>query len=153
MHNPALSRTALLLCVAAALAGCQAFERLTGPTGPTQPAAVAPAAAPPQDPAPGGEPEEQAALSVPVDDDPKQFLGQEGEAISATLGAPDLVRRDGPAEVRQFRGGACTLDLFLYPGAGDVLSVRHVELRGASLDGDGRRACLADMIRTRTLSG
>ena len=87
----------------------------------------------------------------PVNDDPMQFLGLAGDQVAASLGAPDLIRRDGTAEVRQFHGSACTLDLFLYHTNG-VSTVKHVELRGASLESDARRACLADMIRSRQLT-
>ncbi|NMM44976.1 hypothetical protein HH303_10840 [Rhodospirillaceae bacterium KN72] len=87
----------------------------------------------------------------PVNDDPMQFLGLRSDDIAASLGAPDLIRRDGTAEVRQFHGSACTLDLFLYQTNG-VSTVKHVELRGASLESDARRACLADLIRSRQLS-
>ena len=87
----------------------------------------------------------------PVNDDPMQFLGLGGDDIAASLGVPDLIRRDGTAEVRQFHGSACTLDLFLYRTNG-VSTVKHVELRGASVESDARRACLADLIRSRRLS-
>ncbi|MEQ8440658.1 MAG: hypothetical protein RIG88_13170 [Roseitalea porphyridii] len=96
---------------------------------------------------------QQAALDAQIDDDPQQFMGLDGESIALTLGQPDLIRRDGPAEVLQFRGTACVLDLFMYPGDDQVLSVRHVELRGASLNANAERSCLAEMIRQRSLTG
>jgi len=96
---------------------------------------------------------QQAALDAQVDDDPQQFMGLDGNSITLALGQPDLIRRDGPAEVLQFRGQACVLDLFMYPGDDQVLSVRHVELRGASLNVDAERSCLAEMIRQRSLTG
>lgn len=94
---------------------------------------------------------------APIDDNPLQFMGLGDAAISAALGDPDLTRRDGPAEVRQFRGDACVLDLFLYPATPTVtvgpLAVRHVELRGPNLTPAARRACMVDMIRNRSVTG
>ena len=102
----------------------------------------------------------------PVNDDPDQFLGQSGVAVAGLLGAPDLIRRDGSAEVWQYRGTAegrsCALDVFLYgsdavapartgtegiaPGG---LEVRYVDLRGAAASFPERRACLAAMLRAQ----
>ena len=98
--------------------------------------------------------DEQTAsvFSSPIDDNPQQFMGLGDQAVMATLGDPDLTRRDGPAEIRQFRGQDCVLDLFMYPAAGD-LAVRHVELRGPTLTPADRRACMVDMIRDRALTG
>lgn len=92
-----------------------------------------------------------AKAVAPVDDNPAQFVGLAGDDIAAALGAPDLTRRDGPAEVRQFRGRNCVLDLFLYP-ASNHLAVQHVELRGPSLSQSDRRACLAELIRARNVT-
>ena len=136
--------------VLAVFSGCQAPDGLTG---------ASPAIVPPRSPAAGARAAEAAPIdrtatrAEPVNDDPGQFIGQDAKTIAASLGTPDLVRREGPAEVRQFRGGACILDLFLYPDPGDSLTVRYVDLRGSGLDDPGRRACLADMIRDRTVAG
>ncbi len=99
-----------------------------------------------------------AMIAVPtltvVNDDPLQFMGLVEARVAEKLGQPDLIRRDSGVEVRQFQGGACTLDLFLYPqGQDGTLAVKHVELRGASLDSMARRTCLAELIRNRTLAG
>lgn len=144
------ARPAGALFILLGLSGCQALASLGGDTtedpvdsstatsanAPITTARSTPADAPP----------------VVINDDPDQFLGLAGAAIGDRLGEPDLVRRDGPAEVRQFRGSACVLDLFLYQ-EGDDLTVRYVELRGASLEADARRQCLVDMIRARSLTG
>lgn len=98
-----------------------------------------------------------AALTPPpliaVDDNPDQFLDQDGPAVNAALGAPDFIRRDGPAEVWQYTGrkdGAnCILDVYLYSDTSKADSqwVRYVELRGATATRAQRRACFADMLR------
>ncbi|MDJ0684138.1 MAG: hypothetical protein QNJ84_05535 [Alphaproteobacteria bacterium] len=143
--------------------------RETATQAPKPPAAAAPRRQGPSEqarmaarPAPPPEPE-------PVNDDPDQFLGQSGVAVAQLLGAPDLIRRDGAAEVWQYRGAAggrsCALDVFLYgpaesagserdadaPPAPGGLEVRFVDLRGAAASLEERRACLAAMIRAQQL--
>ena len=102
---------------------------------------------PPQPP----ETAEPTVPEIPIDDDPAQFMGARDADLRDALGAPFLVRRDGPAEVWQFRGDTCTLDLFLYPGADEALAVKHVELRGDDTEAE-RRACLADVIRAHIVA-
>lgn len=101
-------------------------------------------------------PEQQASAPpvppIEVDDDPSQFLGLDIHELNRRLGAPQLVRRDGPAEVWQYRGQGCTMDVFLYL-KGDTLDVRHVDLRGPAPSENERRACLADLIRTQLTHG
>lgn len=86
------------------------------------------------------------AASAPArEEDPDRLLGLEAGAIHDILGEPALVRRDGDAEVWQFRADQCVLDLFIY---GDANRVEHVDLRDR---GDGRtgrlRACFAAMLK------
>jgi hypothetical protein len=154
MRSPV--RVAVLCLALTSLSGCQVMERIGTAFSPpsSQPEVVATrthgdSITTDTPPTVAGE---QTARVSPVDDNPEQFLGLDGPKVDQTLGEPDLVRRDGPAEVRQFRGDDCVLDLFLYPETGG-LAVKHVELRGPSLDNVGRRACLAEMIRTRAVAG
>lgn len=132
----------------------QAPDAATAAVAPPQPARVA------ARPDPQPKPE-------PVNDDPDQFLGQSGVAVAQLLGPPVLIRRDGPAEVWQYRGSiggrTCALDVFLYgqdsaaaldtetdaPAEPDGLEVRFVDLRGAAASSQERRACLAAMIRAQ----
>lgn len=142
-------RFTVLALITLGLAGCQALASLTG-EAPEPTSAVAATEVPDSAdtnvaarPAP--------AEPIDVDDDPDQFLGLSGVSVAERLGDPDLLRRDGPAEVRQYRGEACVLDVFLYP-QDDALTVKYVELRGASLEPEARRACLASLIRDRLLT-
>ncbi len=84
----------------------------------------------------------------PVNDDPEQLLGMTSDSLSDILGEPDVVRRDGGAEVWQYRSEACVLDLFLYGG---MKQVEHVDLRDR---GDATevmvRACFVRMLRDDT---
>jgi len=60
--------------------------------------------------------------------DPEEFIGYGPQRLLPIMGAPDFVRRDGPAQIWQYRAENCVLDLFLY-GKNDDSQVRHVELR------------------------
>lgn len=64
-------------------------------------------------------------------------------ALLARLGPPDFTRRDPPAELWQYRGASCVLDLFLYPEAG-TMTVSHAQTRmrhGAEAAGLGASEC------------
>ncbi len=116
------------------------------PTSPTPAADPVPRAAP-------STPVTSAALPTapepPVNDDPQQFLTQSPDTIAAALGDPSLIRRDGPAEVWQYAGRGCVLDLYLYKTESGGFATKHVELRSAGLPDAKRRDCLAKMLRDR----
>lgn len=68
----------------------------------------------------------------PVDLPPSQIdtlKHLSASALLARLGPPDFTRRDAPAELWQYRGATCVLDLFLYPEAG-TMTVSHAQTRG-----------------------
>jgi hypothetical protein len=50
------------------------------------------------------------------------------DAVVARLGAPDFTRADPPAEIWQYRGSSCVLDVFLYPEDGEM-KVMHATTR------------------------
>lgn len=94
---------------------------------------------------------------------PQHFEGLEGKDVIAALGDPSFRRRETPAEVWQYYGPGCILDLFLYddgasPGAsatgkpidGVVLDgkVAHAELRGREGQ-PAEPACLSRLIGQR----
>jgi len=84
----------------------------------------------------------------PVNDDPAQLLGQSTVQVHDLLGEPRLIRRDGPAEIWQYRASNCILDVFLYDAGADR-TVRHVDLRGPGTAMPDRRACFARMLTDR----
>lgn len=85
---------------------------------------------------------------APVNDDPDQLLGMTSDTLGEILGKPTLVRRDGGAEVWQYRSEACVLDLFLYGG---MKQVEHVDLRDRGDSTDVMvRACFVRMLRDDT---
>ena len=67
----------------------------------------------------------QANASPP---DADALVGLNKAAVQNQLGAPQLIRRDGPAEVWQYLADACILDLFLYED-GTSHRVNYLELR------------------------
>src|SRR5690606_34799342 len=60
------------------------------------------------------EPVPQVAARPPINDDPAQLMGLDRDGLSNLLGAPDLVRRETPAEVWQYVADDCVFDVVLY---------------------------------------
>jgi len=104
------------------------------------------AALPPPEPAPPPPPPEPV-----IDDDPDRLIGLSRADVRELLGTPALVRREAPAEIWQYLGGACVFDVFLYETS-ETPRVDYVEAR----DDDGRpieaRACLNGLLRARLAS-
>jgi len=61
--------------------------------------------------------------------DPDRFRGLAEQEVIGFLGEPSFRRREKPAEIWQFYGQNCVLDLFLYDDSG-IKRVSHAELRG-----------------------
>ncbi|MDH5557335.1 MAG: hypothetical protein OEZ03_08290 [Alphaproteobacteria bacterium] len=80
--------------------------------------------------------------------DPQHLMGLDRARLAEKLGKPALIRRDGDAEVWQYRADRCVLDLFLY---GTDKKVEHVDLRDRGNGGENSlRDCFIGMQR-RTL--
>ena len=89
---------------------------------------------------------QQASLPPPPPiDTPKALIGRESEEVTKLLGKPAFARRDGGAEIWQYRGKACILDVFLYKGQLGRL-VEHAELRRRDEGEISDRDCLADVL-------
>ncbi len=85
-----------------------------------------------------------AVVPPPSYADPEELLGLSSDEITAKLGKPTLVRRDGDAEVWQYRRVNCVLDLFLYGGRKQV---EHVDLRDRGDASDAAvQACFQRML-------
>lgn len=67
--------------------------------------------------------------------DPSRLIGTDRIALERLVGAPDLKRREGPAEVWQYQGESCVMDAYLYPPAGGAGAPRvsYVEMRHGGL--------------------
>ena len=115
------------------------------------PSAPWPASPPP--PSPSGPSWRKLARQTPappLNDDPDQVMGLDDEALEALIGPPGLRRDEHPAQVWQYRGESCVLDLFLYPDdEAEPHRVVYYEIRG---DDDGalaRRRCFRALLRAR----
>lgn len=53
----------------------------------------------------------------PPEFEPASLLGASSSKIEAVLGSADLLRREGTAEVWQYRLATCVVDYFVYPDA------------------------------------
>lgn len=131
----------LALVAGLILAGCEGSEgqRTAGEQPPSESAAAD------RSPPAVTLPYNAMASLPPVDDDPQQLMGLDRAALNEKLGEPALVRRDGDAEVWQYRAGRCVLDLFLY---GADKKVEHVDLRDRGEGSeDSVRDCFVGMLR------
>ena len=80
----------------------------------------------------------------------EQLLGRDATLLRASLGKPDFLRRDGGAEIWQYKNGTCVLNIFLYdetPSKSGAKRALHFDAR--SLDGKvaDREACLKTVQR------
>ena len=102
-----------------------------------------------EDQAAAGAAEESRQASLPPPpppiDTPKALIGRESGEVAKLLGKPFLARRDGGAEIWQYRGKACILDVFLYKSQLGRL-VEHAELRRRNEGEMSDRDCLADVL-------
>lgn len=79
---------------------------------------------------------------------PKQLIGLNRDEVHSLLGFPWLLKREGTAELWQYRVTSCVLDLFLLgPDPGD-LKVSHVELRSRRENKPPTAACYVDILNT-----
>ncbi len=115
-----------------------------------------PAVVPPVTETPGAVPEaalpDPATAALPpepiINDDPQQLMGLDPIALSAVLGEPELVRREAPAEIWQYRNESCVFDVFLYDTA-DGRKVTYIEARDDDAQQIETRACLNGFLRAR----
>jgi hypothetical protein len=62
---------------------------------------------------------------------PLALIGLSASELSGLIGAPRWIRRESPAEVWQYQGASCILDVYLYADGG-ALRVTHAEARDAT---------------------
>ena len=113
--------------------------------------AVLTAAAPPEAAAEPAVPEP----GPPIDDDPARVMNLADAALEALLGMPGFTRAEADAQVWQYRGRDCVLDVYLYSdGLAGPYRVAYFEIRdGASGEtatgDDARRRCFGGLLRAR----
>jgi hypothetical protein len=96
---------------------------------------------------PGGDDSKSVAAHV-IRFDANEFTGFSPERVLPVLGAPDFVRRDGNAQIWQYRATNCVLDLFLYK-SGSETTVKHAELRSRVPGAEPLDACYSRLRRER----
>lgn len=77
--------------------------------------------------------------------EPAHLKGLTAVSVRDLLGPPGFRRRDAPAEIWQYRGRNCTLDLFLYDGNGGQ-TVGYYAVR--SPNAVGEKDCFDDLVQT-----
>lgn len=166
MPNHRTPRLSALLCIllVASLASCGTPRRagLPGDAAGYGPAPVSnpdpgsvsdqPAVEKPRGPALPA-PRVPEIASLPTADrlpGPESLVGLPAHEISALLGEPDFRRRDPPAELWQYTGPRCTLDLFLFDKNGNgEQRVIHLEARGPTVARVPVRDCYLDLVQAR----
>ena len=76
--------------------------------------------------------------------------GLGGAELARRLGEPDFLRREPPAEILQYRGSTCVLDVFLY-GDGGAPRVVYAEARPRGVVGGSAESCLAALAERSRL--
>jgi hypothetical protein len=143
------ARQFIIVGAACLLAACAGSQNTSTPPQPTATATVKvpPQTAPTE---PTREPVREAVRAAPAPiPTPDTLVGLASNEVDNLLGPPDLVRLDGPAEVRLYRAPAtgCTFHVFLYvkDAAARTRAVEYYEAR--NLAGRLEGAALADCYR------
>lgn len=108
-------RRLALLATVLAVAGCAA-------KGPAQPV-----------------PQASRIPAAPPRGEPAQYMNLAATGLTAMLGRPAFVRKDGATEMWRYDGAACRAFFFLY---GSPLAVRHVETLPHGAQNAADMACL-----------
>ncbi|MDE0537187.1 MAG: hypothetical protein OXH94_00485 [Rhodospirillales bacterium] len=91
----------------------------------------------------------RAALSpgppISLADLKARIKGMEKTAIARLLGEPSFIRRDDPAEIWQYRGERCILDIFMYRD-GNSFTAAHVTLRSRTIERPADEECYANIF-------
>ena len=99
-------------------------------------------------PAPQVPPSNQPPTVAELTANPARFEGMTGSDVLGLMGAPSYRRTEPPAQVWQFYGGACVLDLFLYQQSDD-LAVAHAELRSRNAGQNPNSDCMRQVLADR----
>lgn len=116
---------------------------------PPAPAMVEPAAVKPAAPPPAQVKNANLTRGRPAEiPTPKQLIGLSRDEVQSLLGFPWLLKREGTAELWQYRVTSCVLDLFLLGADPADLKVSHVELRSRRENRPPTAACYVDILNT-----
>jgi hypothetical protein len=79
--------------------------------------------------------------------DPAKLKGFDPAAMQALLGVPDLLRWESHAQVYQYRGDKCVLDIIFYEDPiGGPFQAAHLSARGPGGQETEIKACLVDLL-------
>jgi hypothetical protein len=109
---------------------------------PAAPAAPVPAI-PLAKPAPGVPAIDPKSLPTP-----QRMVGMTPDELTRLLGEPGFKRRDDPAEIWQYRGERCFLDVFLYRDKGRT-EVSYVDVRGTTVVKVPGEECVLDVLKSK----
>lgn len=156
------ARNLIPFCAACLLAACAGAQNTQAPSNQaaTDAAKVPPrqAAAPPPQAEPQAPVRDTVRASPTPPSTPNILIGLASDAVDKLLGTPDLVRRDGPAEVRLYRDleATCTFHVFLYAkgAAGQPSAVEYFEARNIDgrLEGAEITDCYSALVRPAATS-
>lgn len=145
-------RQILLIAALFVVSGCTLGsppEAVTGESSPTEETT-------PEQPIAARTPAKDAVARRQPIEAPSRLDGLSGEQVATLLGAPSFKRHDSPAQVWQYGGGSCLLDVFLYENKGkETLTVAHSEARGHNGAKITYKDCIARLIeeKRRALAG
>ncbi|WP_282604707.1 hypothetical protein [Pelagibius sp. Alg239-R121] len=151
-HLPILIAIALSAVV---LAGCAQSRKVPSAGSEAQTSSSIPSNTPSSEKAPVQESALPKSDLPKIDDDPSQLIEMTRDDLNALLGQPDLVRRENPAEIWQYRGKGCILDVFLYSEndrKDSPFKVVYSEARGRETGTTDQRACLNELLRAQLTS-
>jgi hypothetical protein len=133
-----LNRSALLGLLVFALGACQSPAAIQG-------AAKAPGA--PEAGIPSDNPRSAPPRSVFA----TTIIGLPRARIEEVFGKPRQVRREAPAEVWQYAGENCVLDVYLYKVEGGDFSVSFIEARDGAAVATEPEACFSTLTQRASL--
>lgn len=89
-------------------------------------------------------------------DNPENVLQLTGRDIVEVLAAPELIRRDAPTIIWQYRNAECVLDLYFTTAQATALDapVMHYEIRARAAKGvedkDVQGGCVSEMVKANS---
>ncbi|MBF0372550.1 MAG: hypothetical protein HQL39_03945 [Alphaproteobacteria bacterium] len=93
----------------------------------------------------------ELAVKVSLGGETRRLQGLASPEVQAALGRPNFTRRDATAEIWQYYGAGCILDLFLYDESG-VARVAFLQVRGPVAGQAPAGRCLRDLLERREAS-
>ena len=91
---------------------------------------------PPAPPEAAPEISEPEPAPPPAEFEPASIVGLSADQLEARFGTADLLRREGTAEVWQYRLSACVVDYFVYPDAAGIRKIVAWDWRAPVLSAD-----------------